>query len=209
LDSRNLNKTQIQFKLIRCLAALNRNPELVGQAKEFLTHQEKTEEEPEVRFLLAQALRESGQSQEALQQVFQLLKSQQSKSGENIKNWHYWQQRAGNSLANQLYQEGDYLNALEIYQTLAAINSAADWQFPVWYQIGLIYEKLHHPVKAVESYGKILARKKELDSNNSPSLKTVLDMAQWRTDFIQWQSSTAYGGSTNSLPALPSTSASR
>ena len=41
--------------------------------------------------------------------------------------------------------------------------------------------------KAVESYGKIVARKKELDSNASPSLKTVLDMARWRTDFIQWQ----------------------
>ena len=209
LDSPNLNKIQIQFKLVRCLAALNRSPELIGQAKDFLAHHQKTDEEPEVRFLLAQALKESGQSQEALQQVFQLLKSQQSKSGENLKNWHYWQQRAGNSLANQLYQEGDYLNALEIYQTLASINSAADWQFPVRYQIGLIYEKLHHPIKAVESYGKILARKKELDSNNTPSLKTVLDMAQWRTDFIQWQSSAAQGGSTNSLPGLPSTSASR
>ena len=61
-----------------------------------------------MRYLLAQAFKESGQNQAALQQVFQLLKSQQSKSGENLKNWHYWQQRAGNTLANQLYQEGDY-----------------------------------------------------------------------------------------------------
>jgi tetratricopeptide (TPR) repeat protein len=209
LDSANLNKTQIQFKLVHCLAALNRTPELIAQAKAFLARNEKTDEEPEVRFLLAQALKESGQSQAALQQVFQLLKSQQSKSGENLKNWYYWQQRAGNALANQLYQEGDYLNALAIYETLASINSAADWQFPVWYQIGLIYEKLHHPVKAVESYGKILARKKELDTNGSPSLKTVLDMAQWRSDFIQWQGSAAQNGAVNSLPNLPSASASR
>jgi tetratricopeptide (TPR) repeat protein len=209
LDSLGLNKTQIQFKLVRCLAALNRGPELIAQAQDFLQRREKTEEEPEVRYLLAQALKESGQSQAALQQVFQLLKSQQSKSGENLKNWYYWQQRAGNALANQLYQEGDFLNALAIYQTLGSVNSAVDWQFPVLYQIGLIYEKLHHPAKALESYGKILARKKELDSNASASLKTVLDMAQWRTDFIQWQASAGQPASTNSAPMIPSASASR
>jgi tetratricopeptide (TPR) repeat protein len=209
LEAPGLNKAQIQFKLVRCLAALNRRSELIAQAQDFLQRREKAEEEPEVRYLLAQAYKESGQNQAALQQVFQLLKLQQSKSGENLKNWYYWQQRAGNTLANQLYQEGDYLNALAIYQTLGSINSATEWQFPVLYQIGLIYEKLHQPTKALESYGKIITRQKELDSNASPSLKTVLDMARWRTDFIQWQASAGQTGSTNSAPILPSASASR
>lgn len=209
LDSLNLNKAQIQFKLIRCLASLNRRQEVIAQAQDFLARYQKPGEEPEVRYLLGLALKDSGQSQAALQQVFQLLKSQQSKSGENLKNWYYWQQRAGNALANQLYQEGDLLNALEVYQTLAGINTTAEWQFPVWYQIGLIYEKMHQPVKALESYGRIAARKKELDSTASPSLKTVLDMAQWRTEFIQWQGPAERSIPTNPAPLLPSTTAAR
>lgn len=209
LDSSALNKAQIQFKLIRCLSSLNRGQEMIAQAQDFLARYQETAEEPEVRYLLASALKECGQSQGALKQVFQLLKSQQSKSGENLKHWYYWQQRAGNSLANQLYQEGDYLNALEVYQTLASINTTAEWQFPVWYQIGLIYEKMHQPVKALETYGRIIGRKKELDSNTSPSLKTVLDMAQWRTEFIQWQGPAERSIPTNTAPLLPSTTAAR
>jgi tetratricopeptide (TPR) repeat protein len=209
LDSGNLNKVQIQYKLIRCLAALGKDAEIIGEAGDFVTRFEKRPEEPEVRYLLAQALKKTGQSQAALQQVLQLLKSQQSRSAEDVKSWIYWQQRAGNTIGNQLYEEGDYLNALGVYQALANLDTAGEWQLPLWYQMGLIYEKLHHPLRAMEFYGRILARKKELDSNASPGLKTVFDMAQWRTEFINWQNSANLPGGTNAPPRLPSVSASR
>jgi hypothetical protein len=59
---------------------------------------------------------------------------------------------------------------------------------PVWYQMGLVYERLMQPAKAAEFYEKILARQKELDSaKRTPSLDAVLDMARWRKEQLKWQ----------------------
>ncbi len=195
-----LNKSQIQFKLVRCFAALNRPVEAAAQAQQFLTAHPKSAEEPEVRFLLAIALKQNGQRQAALEQVFLLLKSQQDRDGASLKNWIYWQQRTGNEIGNQLFQEEDYIHALEVYTALATLSDSPDWQVPAWYQAGLAYERLQQPAKAIEAYDRIVSRKKELDSNPSPSLKTVLDMAKWRTEFINWQIRAQHTGVTNALP---------
>ncbi|HEY2952443.1 MAG TPA: tetratricopeptide repeat protein, partial [Verrucomicrobiae bacterium] len=145
LDSPELNKTQIHYKLVRSLAALDNHTEAIAQAKDFLVRYPASTAEPEVRFLLANALKCSGQNRDALQQVLLLLQSQQSSAGETPDQWAYWQQRAGNEIANQMYNEGDYMNALEIYSVLASLNQKPGWQLPVWYQTGLVYEKLHQP----------------------------------------------------------------
>ena len=87
----------------------------------------------------------------------------------NPENWVYWRQRAGNDIANQLYLEGDYLNALEVYKHLAELDSGPAWQLPVWYQIGLIYERLRQPDKATETFDAIVARGKILTGpTNTP-----------------------------------------
>src|SRR5437867_8619293 len=96
-----------------------------------------------------------------------------------------------------MYNEGDYMNALEIYSVLAALNQKPGWQLPVWYQTGLVYEKLHQPQKAIETYARIVARQKDLASEASPGLKTVLDMAQWRHDFLNWQAQAERASLTN------------
>jgi tetratricopeptide (TPR) repeat protein len=106
----------------------------------------------------------------------------------NPENWSYWQQRAGNEIANQLYLEGDYLNALDIYNSLAELNTAPAWQLPVWYQVGIIYERLQQPKKASEKYDAIVAREKALTASaETPNLKTVIELAKWRKEHIQWQ----------------------
>jgi len=61
---------------------------------------------PEVRFLLAAALKQTGRNADALQQVLLLLQSQQENVGKDPESWAYWQRRAGNEIANQLYREG-------------------------------------------------------------------------------------------------------
>ena len=183
-----LNKSQIQFKLIRSLSMLNKFPEAAAQAEEYVSKTADAPEIAEVRFLFANALKRVGRNREAMQQVLKLLEAQQSSSGQTPQTWTYWQQRAGNDIANQLYKEGDYVNALEIYSSLAELDKSPSWQLPAWYQIGLIYERLEQPKKADEVFTRILDREKELAGPaDSPALRAVLDMAKWRKDHIAWQ----------------------
>ena len=210
LHPSELNKTQIDFKLLRCAAASTNHSQVVAQAKEFLSHYPAAGEEPEVRFLLANSLKQLGQNKEAVQQVLLLLKSQQSAEEKKPVVWIYWQQRAGNQIANQMYQEGDYIDALEIYSALAPLDPSPTWQLPVWYQMGLSYERLQQPEKASATYASISAREKELASEASPGLKAVLDMAKWRHEFLDWQTQAERSSLTNAqLKALSPLSASQ
>lgn len=205
LDNPQLNKPQVVYKIIRSLSALNRHTDVVAQAEQFLRQYPTSAELPEVRFLLANSLKQLGRDRDATQQVLVLLESQQSAATNQPGNWLYWQQRAGNEIANQLYKEGDYLNALEIYQRLAALNQTAPWQLPVWYQMGMIYERLLQPTKAAEIYTVIIGREKELDSTTRTlSLSAVLDMARWRLEYLQWHLKTeAANAAWHSLPEAP------
>ncbi|HEY5234494.1 MAG TPA: tetratricopeptide repeat protein [Verrucomicrobiae bacterium] len=182
-----LNRPQMQFRLIRSLAIIGRNDEAVGQAQDFLSRYADADEEPEVRYYLAEALKALGRNNEALQQVLLCLQEQKVKTKNDPEVWAYWQQRVGNEIANQLYREGDYVRALEVYINLAQLDSSPAWQVPVDYQMGMTYEKLLQPQKAIDTYNQILARETEVGTNATPGLKAVFDMARWRAGFIGWQ----------------------
>ena len=190
-DPVDLNRAPIHFKLIRCLSSLGRHFEVIAQCESFFEKEPDAAELPELRFVCASSLKQLGRTSDALRQVLKLLDSQQGTAESNPENWRYWQQRAGNDIANQLYLEGDYLNALQIYNHLADLNQAAEWQLPIWYQIGLIYERLSQPQKAVEKFDAILARQKALaNADLPPSVKTVIEMAKWRKEQIVWRDRT-------------------
>ncbi len=182
-----LNRVQIQFRLVRSLAIIHRDNQAVAQAKDFIAHFPDAEQEPEVRYYLAEALEALGQNTEALQQVLLCLREQKSKTQNNPEVWAYWQQRVGNEIANQLFREGDYVNSLAVYINLAQLDASPGWQIPVNYQMGITYEKLLQPQKAIETYNQILARETEVGTNATPALKAVFEMARWRAGFIQWQ----------------------
>ncbi|HTR40571.1 MAG TPA: tetratricopeptide repeat protein [Pseudomonadales bacterium] len=182
-----LNRPQMEFRLVRSLTILGKNEEATSEAMDFLTRYPDSDEVPEVRYYLAQALKAQGRDNDALQQVLLCLKQQKAKSGNDPAVWTYWQQRVGNELANQLYHEGDYVQALEIYVALVQLDSSATWQIPVYYQMGLTYEKLMQPQKATDSYTKILARQTEVGTNATPGMQAIFDMARWRTNFLSWQ----------------------
>jgi tetratricopeptide (TPR) repeat protein len=182
-----LNRPQIQFRLVRSLTIIGKNDEAASQAQDFLTRYPEAEEVPEVRYYLAQALKALGRDNEALQQVLLCLQQQKAKSGKDPAVWLYWQQRVGNELANQLYRQGDYVEALEIYVDLVQLDSSASWQVPVYYQLGLTYEKLLQPEKAADAYNKIIAREAEVGTNATPGMQAVFDMAQWRVNFLKWR----------------------
>jgi tetratricopeptide (TPR) repeat protein len=182
-----LDRSTVQFRLIRSLSALEQNDETVAQAQEFLERYGDQPEQPEVRFYLSLALKHLGRNNESLQQVLTLLREERERTKGHPELWAYWQQRTGNEIANQLYREGDFTRALEIYLGLVGLDSSPGWQMPVQYQIGMTYERLMQPQKAVAAYNAILAAGATLGTNAAPSQKEVMDMARWRADFIGWQ----------------------
>jgi len=182
-----LNRSQIQFRLVRSLAIIGRHESAIAEAKDFVIHFPDADQVPEVRYYLAQSLKALGQNTEALQEVLLCLREQKGKTRQNPEVWAYWQQRVGNEIANQLFREGDYINSLLIYQSLAQLDNSAEWQVPVNYQMGVTYEKLAQPQKAVETYNSILARQTEEGTNASSALQAVFGMARWRLNFVQWQ----------------------
>jgi tetratricopeptide (TPR) repeat protein len=169
------------------LTIIGHNDEAASQAQDFLSRYPDSDETPEVRYYLAQALRKLGRDDEALQQVLLCLQQQKAKSGNDPAVWTYWQQRVGNEIGNQLYHEGDYIHALEIYVDLAQLDTSATWQVPVDYQMGLTYEKLAQPQRATDTYKKILSREAEMGTNATPGMQAIFGMAKWRVDFLKWQ----------------------
>jgi tetratricopeptide (TPR) repeat protein len=203
----DLDQAQIQYKLIRSLSALTNSAETVAHAQVFLDVFTNSLDVPEVRFLLAASLKKLGRNQESLKQVLILLQSQRENVDKSPELWAYWQRRAGNEITSQLFKEGDYLDALQINLTLADLDKSPAWQFPVWYQTGLIYEQLEQWQKASDTYQLILSRRDELDASNSaPSLISLSEMAKWRKDYLAWQEKakianlTYERSATNNLP---------
>ncbi|MDR3459511.1 MAG: tetratricopeptide repeat protein [Verrucomicrobiae bacterium] len=186
-EAPELNMAQIQFRLVRSLEALNRHAEAATQAQDFLLRHADAPEEPEMRYHLAQALKGQNRNGEALQQVMIFLKEEREKTKDHPEVWTYWQQRVGNEIGNQLYQEGDYVKALEVYLTLAKLDPSPAWQLPVNYQVGITYEKLLQPSNAIVAYRSITNAAPTLGTNAAPGLRAVADMAQWRLNFLQFQ----------------------
>ena len=182
-----LNRPLLQFRLLRSLAGCGRNKEAVAAAQIFLAHFPEDPEAPETRYYLAQALKAEGQTGEALRQVLAFLQAEKKSTEGHPEVWAYWQQRVCNEIGNSFYKEGDYVKALGIYASLAKLDSAPEWQLPVNYQIGLTYEHLLQPQKAVDTYTQILAAEAAVGTNATPDLQAVFEMARWRAGFLQWQ----------------------
>jgi tetratricopeptide (TPR) repeat protein len=184
-----LPRPQMQFRLIRSLAITSHNEQAASQAEDFLSRYPDADDAPEVRYYFAEALKALGRNNEALQQVLLCLREQKIKTKKHPEVWAYWQQRVGNEIGNQLYREGDYVKALEIFINLTKLDSSPNWQIPIYYQMAATYEELLQPQKAVETYGAILARESEIGTNMTPNLQVIFDMARWRQNFVKWQGS--------------------
>jgi tetratricopeptide (TPR) repeat protein len=186
LESLDLERANVLYKLLQCYMKVNKHNEALATASLFLEKFPNHIDAPETRYCRVDALKKLGRNSEALAELDALLKSSQAAAGGDPEQWLYWQQRAGNAIANEFYKEGDLLSAVRIYNTLAAINSSPEWQLPAWYQVGLVYENLKTPQKALEMYTKIVARQSEVKAP-AANLKTVLEMAAWRKQNIEWE----------------------
>jgi tetratricopeptide (TPR) repeat protein len=188
LEHPEINEALIRYKLVKSLSALERHTDVIAESGLFIARCASANELAEVRFLLSESFRKVGRTREALEQTLALLKAGQAAAAKDPETWAYWQQRTGNDLANQLYREGDYASALQVYDTLARLQDSPGWQLPAWYQMGLVYERLGHVEKAVETYRKILVRQAEV-TNATPGLALVFEMSKWRSENIAWANS--------------------
>jgi len=183
----DLDRGQTHYKLIRSLSYCTNYADTVAQAQVFLDLYTNVTEVPEVRFVLASALKKLNRNNDSMKQVLLLLQSQAENVSKNPELWNYWQQRAGNEIAGQLFKEGDYFNSLQIYLSLADLDKSPGWQMPVWYQTGLVYEQLQQWKQASDMYVRLMDRKKALtEETSTPALLQLIDMAKWRKDYIDW-----------------------
>ena len=190
LENPNLNEPLIRFKLIKCYDVLKNSDKLVAEGQRFVERFPDDPQIPEVRFILASVFKSSNRRREAIEQTMALLQAEKTKSDKAPEIWAYWQQRTGNDIGSQLYSEGDYLSALQVYRCLAGLNKDPGWEVPANYQIGLVLERLGQPEKAGEIYQAILSREKEVPEKSlTPNLKLVFEMCRWRKEQLVWESS--------------------
>lgn len=173
-DATTLNRAEIHLKLVRCLSRLPHAAETVSQARQ---HLEKHGDNPEVRYILASALDQLGQKHEAINEVLHMIEAPVSPE---------WKRKAGNHLANELYARGDYTAALLVYQALSQADPSPAWQIPALYQVGLTSEKLRLHEQALASYSRVRELGAKLEEPVDPAIKTVLDMATWRKNYLAW-----------------------
>ena len=80
-----------------------------------------------------------------------------------------------------------------LVQTLLAFQTTGEpaWQVPAWYQVGLAFERLQQPAKAAESFTKVeTAGKSLMKAELTENLKTIVEMAAWRRQHLDWNGKT-------------------
>jgi tetratricopeptide (TPR) repeat protein len=140
----------------------------------------------EATYYLAASLKALGRERESFEVVVDLLQSQVSNDPVDLAQSAYWKRKTGNELANEFYKQGEYLSALSIYQSLARISDDPEWRWPAVYQIGLCFEHLELPERALDAYQAMLEGIPVTDADVIDANVSLRDLAQWRLDHIKW-----------------------
>jgi len=194
LDLDAAEGARVRFRLAHTYYLLGEIAQSGAATQQFLEDFPDDPSAAEARYILALSLRGLNRPKDAYDQIIALLKDQDGRKKNAPEKWLFWQKKAGNEFANDLYQKGEFLTALNIYQSLATLGDTPDWQWPVVYQMGLCFEKLRIERRAAEAYKFIVdeAKKSERKPEELPdNLRTLLEMAQWRGEQLVWMDGTA------------------
>lgn len=191
-------KPLIMFKAGHCTFMRDDMAAAMVALEKFIREYPGHDAAPEARYLLAVAQRAQGRTKEAYDTVLDLLRYQRDKKESDPEKWIFWQKKAGNEFANDYYQRADFVNAVTIYQVLSTLNEAADWRWPIVYQMGLCFERLRLEPRAHECYQHITESAKKFAGTEMPkSLEILVQMAGWRDGQLDW--SRKSGTTLNSL----------
>lgn len=159
---------------------------------EFLKKYPESPMAAEVRFNLSNIYKNSGRSKQAIESVVSLLKQKVDSEDIDLETWRFWQKKSGNQLANELYEQGEYKEALQIYQALGQLQENPEWLWPILYQLGLCFEKLGLEAQAMEAF-EILSTGGEWSENGfepDSNLQHLQQLASWRLNHLKWESKT-------------------
>ncbi len=189
LELKPADRMRVHYRMCNLLYELGRYQPAVNLLKDFLKNYKLSAHSPEIRYLLAKSYEKLNRKPEAIREVVQILQSQSSPDTALEGAADYWRQRTGNELANEFYQKGDYRSALTIYQSLAKYNASPEWRWPAIHQIGLCFERLGLPDKAVMAYEEILSPEGGPESEEalSAGMKSLREMAKWRLEHLKWE----------------------
>jgi tetratricopeptide (TPR) repeat protein len=183
-------RARVNFRLAHTLYLLGEIILSGAATQQFLEDFPDDPAAPQCRYLLACSLRGLNRPKEAYEQVLALVKEQDANKTKDHEKWLFWQKKAGNEFANDLYQKGEFMEALTIYQNLATLDTNPEWQWPVVYQMALCFEKLRVDRKAAEAYKLIVdeAKKPGREANKLPdNVRNLIQMAQWRGEQLVWK----------------------
>ncbi|HVU15786.1 MAG TPA: tetratricopeptide repeat protein [Candidatus Didemnitutus sp.] len=186
LDLAPADRARAHFKSACALQLQGDLEGAVTTLRAYLEQWPKDENGPEARYLLATTLRQLKRTDEALAATLDLLRHEQSQSEADPKRWAYWQRKTGNQLANDFFQDGDSINALAIYQGLAALAPEPEWRLPLTYQTALCYERLRLTDRARKAYQAIIDETASAKAPQIPELTELNHMATWRLAHLDW-----------------------
>jgi tetratricopeptide (TPR) repeat protein len=190
LDLSKEDKARALFRSTYCLYLTDDKAGAESSARLFLQDFADTKFAPECRYLLARTLQSLNRPQEAMDEVINLLRTEKATAEQDPKTWAYWQEKAGNQIANDFYLRGDFERAITVFQTLAKLNSSPDWLWPVIYQMGLCFERLQLPARAQEAYAFITDEATKHKGGLTNALDQIVKMAAWRTNQVGWKTKT-------------------
>lgn len=186
-DQEELNVPVVKVKLIRSLARSQDYEGVIKNTTEFLNDYPLSEFQAEMRYLLASSYKTLGRQQESLRELLLLLEAVDVADEKTAAKWKTWKMLAGNEIGNDLFMQGDFTNAIQVYSGLVKLDEAPSWQLPILYQIGLCFEKIEQPVKARDTYRTIVSSAPKGESKLTPGLQMVVDMAAFREEILSWK----------------------
>ena len=190
LDLPDAQRARVRFRALHSQFLLDDAPGAIVNAEKFLAEFPDDASAPECRYLLAAALRAVGRKTESFDTVLALLREEKTRKDKAPERWIYWQKKTGNEFANGFYQQGDFVSALTIYQTLAQLADDPDWQWPVVYQIGLCFERLRLASRAAEAFKFIIDESAKPANTAKPlaeNTAALVQMARWRGEQLVWR----------------------
>ena len=121
---------QIQLKLTRSLSYLTNYAEIIARSQMFLVRFTNSVNTAEVRFILASALQQLGRTHDSMVQVLLLLHVQQETQIKTRRLGSIGSAGRAMKSPTCCINRAIYLEALEIYKSLANLNTSAAWQVP-------------------------------------------------------------------------------
>ncbi len=185
----------VHFKSAYTQYLMENYPIVVAALKKFIENYPDSHLVAESHFLLSNSFKRLNRPREAVEEALNLLRNNLITREGGEKLWFYWKKRTGNQLANEFFEQSDFLSALKIYQAMAPLSSDPEWQWPIIFQIGLCFERLRMLPKAREAYRILIDREewKDREIVLNENLKSIQEMAAWRIGHIDWLSQTESG----------------